>query len=746
MELSYTREDVTWPLLERTECIWEVVNLVRKHFGLYPDFDENTTAGDEDWDPSTSEVNQPLHYNIDGPRPQMFSDMFFDSWKPNTAARAMFLLLVDTIEHYKQLQKFSKSEEAYRMLKTSLGGLPKLRRIKICDAQQGGILKPSSYLPPSLVELQQYFPIDEAVIRTRFTQRGPGYVSAVILPNILAAVAESRKPIDSLIVFPNTGLFETGVGMDQADNLEYHLQTDHGHWNDGLSHVRSLDIRLDIDQGKSDKAEQNKKNAQTSLLSQCLRLSTANMESLSISFVQDVPISEGQTLANKGFLHVIPLDCVFTTLHSLKLRQFVFESESALTNFLVQQPALRNLSLISCEVIGTWCSVINLLKAAHGFVLDTINLQHPRDIENHEQEDADDRSTMGYLSSIVSNDRILDYINLKGTSIKPNPFAKLQRQWRIENTAAYRSYTFDTAAVDNPSLESCEDVEDTEYEDASDWDYQERVHCVPEWRARHAEDADEQGPEYDTDYDFDAEAESDSDDEGVIWAKDEWLLKSRKLVGKRYGEEVDNGDGYTRIMVSVRSEPEKRYHMKPEFKILLIITDFGDAVEIFHTSHLPASGVLRQYDGNCGTINVNCRRGTGTFTIAVIDGLGKKMQYEVSAKKKLTIFALNPYAKTNAFIRDFEESIRQKLNSGRTTDVMTLALPTAPSTMANVFFPAVMSYRELKARLEIERSVVYDLVGQAAYSDLEDPVGGDTTPVPEEHDESNFDDPNYNDN
>ena len=762
MELSYTREDVTWPLLEQTECIWEVVNLVRKHFGLYPDFDENTTVGDEDWDPSTYEMNEPYHYSIDGPQPQMFSDMFLDPWKPNTAARAMFLLLVDTIEHYKQLQKFSKSEEAYRMLKTSLGGLSNLKRIKICDAQQGGILQPSSYLPPSLVELQQYFPIDEAVIRTRFAQRGPGYVSAVALPNILAALAESEKSIDSLIVFPNTGLFQTGTRMDQADSLEYHLQTDQGHYKHGLSYVRSLEMTLDIYPGVSHEAEPNEIKAQTSLISQCLRLSTTNIENLSISFVHDVAEHQGE--GNKGFFHVIPLDSVFTKLHSLALGQFVFESEPALTNFLIKQPALRNLSLFSCEVIGTWCGVIDLLKAARSFVLDTINLQHPRDTENHEQEDADGMPTMSYLSSIVSNNRILDYINLKGTSIRSNPFAKSQRRWRDEDAVAYRASTVGNAATHDASSELDDDVEDIEYENASDWDYEEHVHCVPEWRARHAEDADEEGPEYDTDYDFDAEAESDSDDEGVIWGKDEWLPKSRKLVCKRSREEVDDtgiSDDDTRILISVRNEPGQRYDMKPEYKVLLISTDFGDALELFHTSHSPASEVLGQFHGNCGTVDVNCRRGTGTFTIAVIDGQGKKTQYKISAEKKLTIFALNPHDKTHDFIRTIEESIRRNLNPGRTTDVITLGLPTASSTRNDIVFPLVR-YHERQARQELEvelsrpnkdfskesiregKRQVFDPFVKEDGSSLRNHDGGDTTPMLFEHDKSNVDDADHN--
>ena len=667
MGLSYIRKDVTWPLLERTELLWELVNLVRKHFGLHPDFDENTSTSDEDWDPSTYEVNQPFHYNVDEPQPQVFSEMFFDSWKPSTAARAMFLLLVDIIEHYKQLQKFSQSEEAYRMMKTSLGGLPNLKRIKICDAHQGGILKSCSYLAPSLIELQQYFPIDEAVIRTRFGQDGPGYVSGIALPNFLAAIAESKKPIDSLVVFPESGLFETGIRLDQVDNLEYHLQTDQGHWKDGLSHVRSLEIRLDICQGRSDEAERNKNKAQTSLLSQCLRLSTSNLESLSISFVQDVSISERQNVVNKDFFHVVPLDCVFTKLHSLNLRHFVFESEPALTNFLVQQPALRNLGLISCEVIGTWCGVIDLLKAAPSFILDTINIQHPRDTENHEHKTDDGRSNLSFLSSIARSERILDYINSKETLNMASPFAKLQRQWRVED-----------AAIWNVSADASGFLEDIDFEDASDWDYEERMHCGREWRRRQIEDADEEGPEFDSDYDFDAEEESDSDDEGVIWGKDEWIPTPRKLLGERKFEEAsvsEDMEGYTRVRISVRKEPEQNYNIKPNFKVLLISTDFGDNLEYFHTSNENISPVLRDFVGNCGVFDVNCRRGTGTFTIAVIDSRGKKTLYDISAMKKLTLFALDSQNLSDVYTQEFEESIRRELNPGWTTDVIILGLP-----------------------------------------------------------------------
>ena len=532
MNLSYIRGDVEHP-----ECFWELVNLVRQHFGFYPDFDYNTSTGDEDFDPSTYEVNDPFHCGIDGLQGQVFSEAFFDSWKPNTAARAMFSLLADTIQHYKHLEEFGRSEEAYRMLKTLLGGLPNLKRIKICDAHQGGIVKPFSYLPPSLIELQQYFPIDEAVLRTRLSHYGPGSVSGEALPNFLAAVAGSKKPIDSLVVFQNTGLFQSGILLRQSSVPEYHLQTDQGHWKDGLSHVRSLEISLDICHGASDEAEQNKNNAQTSLLSKCLRLSTTNLESLSISIAQDVQVSERQIAANKGFFHVIPLDCVFTKLHTLTLQCFVFESGPVLTNFLVQQPALRNLNLISCEVIGTWCSVLDLLQAASNFMLDTINLQYPRDTENHDHETASGRSVMSFLSSRIPNARILGYVNSKGTSDQTNPFAKSQRQWRVEDAAIWKA-SVDPATT--TQVAQSELLEDIEFEDASDWDYEERMHSVRDWSRRQAEDADEDGPEFDSDYDFDAEEESDSDDEGVIWGHDEWLPKPRELLGKRTREEVSD--------------------------------------------------------------------------------------------------------------------------------------------------------------------------------------------------------------
>ena len=519
MNLSYIRGDVTSPLLERKEYLWELelVSLVRQHFGFYPDFDDNTSKGDEDLDLSTYEMNDPFHYGIDGLQGQVFSEVFSDSWKPNTAARAMLFLLVDTTEHYKQLQKFGESEEAYQMLKTSLGGLPNLRRIKICDAHQGGILKPFSYLPPSLIELQQYVPLDEAVL-TRFSHHGPGAVSSKALRNLLAAVAESKKPIDSLVVFHNTGLFESGILLRQAPVPEYHLQTDQDHWKGGLSHVRSLEISLDICHGASDEAEQNKNNAQTSLLSVCLRLSTTNLESLSISFAQNVQVSERQIAANKGFFHVIPLDCVFTKLHTLTLQWFVFESGPVLTNFLVQQPALRNLDLISCEVIGTWCSVLDRLQAASNFMLDTINLQKPRDTDDHDRETANGRSIMTFLSSRIPNAHILYYINSKGTLNMTNPFAKLQRQWRAEDAAIWNA-SVDAATTTH--IAQSELLEDLEFEDASDWDYEERMHSVRDWSRRQAEDADEEGPEFDSDYDFDAEEESDSDDEGVIWGQNE---------------------------------------------------------------------------------------------------------------------------------------------------------------------------------------------------------------------------------
>lgn len=452
----------------------------------------------------------------------------------------MFSLLLEAVKHYRLRHDFEESEAALHVITTCFQGLPHLKHIVIRDSREGGILKSAPDIPPPLVEFQKFFPLSQAsfdmLLGTGAPDESPlnGYL------NITAALGALKKPIESLLVYPNSGLFHFGMPLIDNDikhkvktDAQYRLQPPAHYSECGISQVKRLHLSINIPFPEAENSANAKAMAHTFRDLRLLRISTLLLENLSLSF--DVATVRN-SYATESFFDVLPLLNSFPKLHTLELSRFTFTTPSQLTQFLIMQPSLRHLSLVECVIRnGKWHDVLHLLASASAFRLDSVNLYRPRDDENYEHEvDWND----SFIPSIVSNKLILNFINGKDTINRYNPFHKSQRVWRVEDGRRYKELIEEAQSSFQSSSNPNEDVG---FEDDSDWEPDDKKD-VEQWCWREEEDMDFDGPEYDTEYDFSAEEESDSDDEGVIWGEHEWLPKPRQLLGKRARDDDDDED------------------------------------------------------------------------------------------------------------------------------------------------------------------------------------------------------------
>lgn len=440
----------------------------------------------------------------------------------------MCSLLHDAVNQYRCRCDFEESEDAINMITVCFRGLSHLKHIVIRDSREGGILKSEPWVPPSLVAFQKFFPLSQASFNM-LLGTGEGDVSPFNgYLNITAALGALKKPIESLLVYPNPGLFHFGLPMVDDDikhktksDPEYRLHPSEFYSDCSIAEVKHLHMSINSPFSGAENTANAKAMAQTFRDLRLLRCSTSCLENLSLSL--DIAASR-HTSAIQSFSDLLSLTMPLARLHTLTLTRFTFNTPTELTKFLIMQPSLRHLSLIECVIRnGRWHDVLHLLASASFFRLDSINLYRPRDEDNYEHE-VDWGNC--FIPSVIPNDVILDFINAKDTIKRYNPFHKSQRQWRVEDSERYRHLVEDAQLSSESQIDLNESLE---YEDDSDWAPED----VKAWRWREAEDADVDGPEFDSEYDFSAEEDSESNDDGVIYGEHEWLPKPRQLLGKR---------------------------------------------------------------------------------------------------------------------------------------------------------------------------------------------------------------------
>jgi len=379
--------------------------------------------------------------------------------------------LIFAIEaEYSELARRQDSGFAYEVLSLALTHLPRLRKVTCLDGFQEGIHQDITFMPPSLQALNQYFPLSDRAMRTLYSSvwrpSSDGFFSTL---RAISLAAERNPGIQHLRVHRSTGLMKQGIPWEDFLHAKHRSQI-----IDGFRHLKTLNLCIDLETAPGEEMV-TQVNSDLSSLSAglCAATSLTTLEILlTCNTHTDVPME-----------WLIPVT-TFPNLHTVSLEAFTFTPDE-ISDFVFLQPQLRNLSLRRPHLNGDWKEVLDRWSQKPEFVLETVEIQSPSDLEMLHHWLGAGGSMVG---SRISNEAIRDFINNGGK----NPFE--ERRWTF--------FDRDRSDSDDGWSQNFADGL-SDFSDMSEW--------LPREHPEPPDDID--GPEYDSEYDFDGEDDDDSNAE-----------------------------------------------------------------------------------------------------------------------------------------------------------------------------------------------------------------------------------------